>query len=153
MIGIQQWLLRRQRELHYLLFTLSGIILVCCLAVTSGDKRIFTFFLQTISLLLFVICFLYTRAATRYNEYGYLIKRIQFEYRRVVYKQSYKLDRLARTEFEVLAYILNEYSIEEIAAKMEIDYRQIYRYIDTIRKKLEIKKHEGLLDLDRSIVI
>lgn len=102
---------------------------------------------------MFVICFLYTRATTRYNEYDYLIKRIQFEYRRVVYKQSYKLDRLVRREFEVLAYILNEYSIEEIAAKMEINYGQVYRYIDTVRKKLEIKKHEGLLDLDGSIAI
>jgi DNA-binding CsgD family transcriptional regulator len=58
-----------------------------------------------------------------------------------------------RREFEVLAYILNEYSIEEIAAKMEINYGQVYRYIDTVRKKLEIKKHEGLLDLDGSIAI
>lgn len=153
MIGIQQWLLRRQPELHYLLFTLSGVMLVCCLAVTSGEKRLSIFFLQTVSLLLFVICFLYTRAIARYNECEYLIERIQFEYGRVVYKQSYKLDRLSRIEFEVLAYILNDYSIEEVAGKMGIDYRQVYRYINTIRTKLEIKKHEGFLDLDRGIVV
>lgn len=150
MIRIQRWLMHHQREFHYVILVLSSIILFCSIGLTMGDPDIYRIILQLLAMLLFGACFFYLRAWYQFTKYEHYGKRICYEYLRVIHKQPYKIDRLSKIEFEVLAYLLNDYTIEEISLRMHCSFESLYVQIGKLREKLEVSSKEGLLDMDFS---
>lgn len=150
MIRIQRWLLYRQKEFHYAILILSVAILLCCITLTAGDKDLSRIILNFLAMILCFAGIIYIRAWYQFNKYTHYGKRICTEYLRVIHKQPYKLDRLSKSEFEVLAYLLNDYSIEEISLRMHCTFEMVYIQIEKLREKLEVRSKEGLLDIDFS---
>lgn len=150
MMKIQRWLLHRQKEFHYLLLILSAVMLLCSFGLTLGDPDLYRLVLQLLAMLLSAACFYYLRAWYLFTRYEHICRRICYEYLRVIHKQPYKVDRLSQTEFEILAFLLNDYSIEEISLRMHCTLESLYVHIGRLKEKLEVSSKEGLLDMDFS---
>lgn len=148
MLKAHRWLIQHQKQFHYFILALSAIILLCSMRMNPKIRNEFSLLIQHLSFLLFGACLLYLWAWHRYNRNEHFRKRIASEYRHKIYKQPYKLERLSKQEFEVMTYLLNDYSIDETSRRMQLSYSALYHDIGNIREKLEVTREEGFLDIE-----
>jgi signal transduction histidine kinase len=145
---LYQLLLARKKEFDYLLLFASVLILSCSIILNYGKTNGFLLLLKIISPLLLGFCLLCLWLWYRYSKYAYYAKRIRHEYMRVLYQQEYKIRRLTELETDVLICLLKELPAEEMTRQMKLTHNQIYLCIENLLSKFEIKKKEGLLDID-----
>ena len=143
---IHRMILLRPIGLHYFLVLLSTILLMSSIKWQSRPGDTLLIVSPLLSFVLLITCLLYIWAQQQYSRYEYFSKRIRYEFKRIAYKQQYKLKRLSKMEEEVLILLLREYTLDQMALSMKISHLRLYRYIRRINSKLDITREE-LLDI------
>lgn len=143
---IHRIILLRPIGLHYFLVLLSTILLMSSIKLQSGAGDSFFIVSPLLSFVLLITCLLYIWAQQQYSRYENLSKRIRYGFKRIAYKQQYKLKRLTKMEEDVLILLLREYTLDQMALSMQISHLKLYRYIRRIKSKLDITREE-LLDI------
>lgn len=148
MTKMYQWLQGNQKKIHFILLLSSAILLVSCIGLNQNAGPGFFRFVQLFALLLLAVSALFALSWNQYGRCEYYCKRIRYEYDRVLYRQTYKLERLSSNESAVLGCILKDRSPEEIMQQMQCSHSHLYKYVGNIYRKLEITKGEDLFDID-----
>lgn len=138
------WLLHRQREFHYILLFTSLVLLLAGIIAHRHQRNAELIIL--LSFLLIALCLTYLYAWQQYCKHEHYGKKIIHEYRRIQFAQPYKLDRLSQRDHEVLSCLLQEQRLEEITRHLGLSYASLYRCIQEIKSKLDLKQREDLHD-------
>src|SRR5689334_9361509 len=112
---IHRMILLRPIGLHYFLVLLSTILLMSSIKLPSRPGDSLFLISPLLSFVLLITCLLYIWAQQRYSRYENYSKKIRYEFKRVAYKQQYKLKRLTKMEEDVLILLLREYTLDQMA--------------------------------------
>lgn len=148
MSKVYQWLQNNQKKIHYILLLSSAILLAFCIGLNHRVGPGFFRFVQLFAVMLLGVSVLFALSWHQYGRCEYYCKRIRYEYDRVLYRQTYKLERLSYDESIVLGYILKDRSPEQIIQQMHCSHSDLYRHVGSIYRKLEVTKGEDLFDID-----